>query len=61
MKFKFLEKEKAFFNPMIVPKRQNIDELQNVIISLYLRGMALVILKNRLVYNFNITTSPDLK
>ena len=48
------------FNPMIVPKRKNIvDGLENVIISLYAKGMINSDIEQQIreVYNFDISTS----
>jgi transposase-like protein len=50
----------ANFNPILVPKRQNmIDGLENVIISLYAKGMSNSDIEEQLkeVYNFDISTS----
>ena len=51
---------KGSFNPMIVPKRKNIvDGLENVIISLYAKGMSNSDIEQQIreVYNFDISTS----
>lgn len=48
------------FNPMIVPKRKNmIDGLENVIVSLYAKGMTNSDIEEQIreVYNFDISTS----
>ena len=48
------------FNPMIVPKRKSIvDGLENVIVSLYAKGMSNSDIEQQIreVYNFNISTS----
>ena len=50
----------ASFNPMIVPKRQNmIDGLENVIVSLYAKGMSNSDIEEQIreVYNFDVSTS----
>ena len=50
----------ATFNPMIVPKRQNmLDGLENVIISLYAKGMSNSDIEEQIreVYNFDVSTS----
>jgi len=50
----------AFFNPMIVPKRGNmVDGIENVIISLYAKGMSNSDIEEQIreVYNFDISTS----
>ena len=50
----------ASFNPMIVPKRQNmVDGLENVIVSLYAKGMSVSDIEEQIreVYNFDISTS----
>lgn len=40
LKFKCPEIEDASFNPMIVPKRENmVDGIENIIVSLYAKGM----------------------
>ncbi len=44
----------ASFNPMIVPKRSNmVDGIENVIVSLYAKGMSN---SDREVYNFEVST-----
>ena len=51
---------KGSFNPMIVPKRKNIvDGLENVIISLYAKRMSNSDIEQQIreVYNFDISTS----
>uniref|UniRef100_UPI00404B3E52 IS256 family transposase n=1 Tax=Flavobacterium sp. TaxID=239 RepID=UPI00404B3E52 len=48
------------FNPMIIPKRKNmIDGLENVIVSLYAKGMSNHDIEEQIreVYNFDISTS----
>ena len=48
------------FNPMIVPKRQSmVDGLENVILSLYAKGMINSDIEQQIreVYNFDISTS----
>lgn len=48
------------FNPMIVPKRKNlIDGIENVIVSLYSKGMSNSDIEEQIreVYNFDISTS----
>ena len=50
----------ASFNPIIVPKRQNmLDGLENVIISLYAKGMSNSYIEEQIreVYNFEVSTS----
>ena len=50
----------ASFNPILVPKRQNmIDGLENVIVSLYAKGMSNSDIEEQLkeVYNFDVSTS----
>jgi transposase-like protein len=50
----------ASFNPMIVPKRGNmVDGIENVIVSLYAKGMSNSDIEEQIreVYNFNISTS----
>ena len=50
----------ASFNPIIVPKRQNmLDGLENVIISLYAKGMSNSDIEEQIreVYNFEVSTS----
>lgn len=50
----------ATFNPMIVPKRKSIvDGIENVIISLYAKGMSNSDIEEQIreVYNFDISTS----
>ena len=51
---------KASFNPMLVPKRSNvIDGIENVIISLYAKGMSNSDIEEQIreVYDFDISTS----
>lgn len=48
------------FNPMVVPKRQNmIDGLENIIISLYAKGMSVSDIEEQIreIYNFNVSSS----
>lgn len=48
------------FNPMIVPKRKSmVDGLENVIVSLYAKGMSNSDIEDQIreVYNFDISTS----
>ncbi|PJJ08016.1 transposase-like protein [Flavobacterium sp. 1] len=50
----------ASFNPLIVPKRQSmLDGLENVIISLYAKGMSNSDIEEQIreVYNFEVSTS----
>nr|WP_227871595.1 IS256 family transposase [Flavobacterium kingsejongi] len=50
----------ATFNPAIVPKRQNmLDGLENVIVSLYAKGMSNSNIEEQIreVYNFEVSTS----
>ena len=50
----------ASFNPLIVPKRQRmLDGLENVIISLYAKGMSNSDIEEQIreVYNFEVSTS----
>ncbi len=50
----------ATFNPLIVPKRQNmLDGLENVIVSLYAKGMSNSDIEEQIreVYNFEVSTS----
>ncbi|UOB16695.1 IS256 family transposase [Abyssalbus ytuae] len=50
----------ASFNPMIVPKRGNmVDGLENVIVSLYAKGMSNSDIEEQIreVYNFDVSTS----
>lgn len=50
----------ASFNPIIVPKRQNIvDGVENVIVSLYAKGMTVSDIEQQLreVYNFEVSVS----
>lgn len=50
----------ASFNPMIIPKRQSmVDGLENVIISLYAKGMTVSDIEEQIreVYKFDISTS----
>src|SRR5690606_41982261 len=48
------------FNPMIVPKRQNmVDGIENVIVSLYAKGMTNSDIEEQIseVYGFDVSTS----
>ena len=48
------------FNPMIVPKRKGmVDGLENVIVSLYAKGMSNSDIEEQIreIYNFDISTS----
>ncbi|MDT0684999.1 IS256 family transposase [Autumnicola psychrophila] len=48
------------FNPMIVPKRQNmVDGIENVIVSLYAKGMSNSDIEEQIseVYNFGVSTT----
>jgi putative transposase len=50
----------ASFNPMLIPKRQSmVDGLENVIISLYAKGMSVSDIEEQIreVYNFEVSTS----
>ncbi len=50
----------ATFNPVIVPKRKNmVDGIENVIISLYAKGMSNSDIEEQIreVYNFDVSTS----
>lgn len=50
----------ASFNPMLVPKRQNmVDGIENVIISLYAKGMSNSDIEEQIreVYGFDVSTS----
>lgn len=50
----------ASFNPMLVPKRQNmVDGLENVIVSLYAKGMTVSDIEEQIreVYNFEVSAS----
>lgn len=50
----------AFFNPMLVPKRTNmVDGIENVIISLYAKGMSNSDIEEQIreVYGFDVSTS----
>ena len=50
----------ASFNPMIVPKRGNmVDGIENVIVSLYAKGMSNADIEDQIreVYNFDVSTS----
>ena len=50
----------ASFNPMIVPKRGNmVDGIENVIDSLYAKGMSNSDIEDQIweVYNFDVSTS----
>lgn len=50
----------ASFNPILIPKRQSmVDGLENVIVSLYAKGMTVSDIEEQIreVYNFNVSTS----
>jgi putative transposase len=50
----------ATFNPMLIPKRQSmVDGLENVIVSLYAKGMSVSDIEEQIreVYNFDVSTS----
>ena len=50
----------ASFNPMLIPKRQSmLDGLENVIISLYAKGMSVSDIEEQIreVYHFDVSTS----
>ena len=50
----------ASFNPMLIPKRQSmVDGLENVIVSLYAKGMTVSDIEEQIreVYNFDVSTS----
>jgi len=50
----------ATFNPMLVPKRKNmVDGIENVIVSLYAKGMSNSDIEEQIreVYNFDVSTS----
>jgi transposase-like protein len=50
----------ASFNPMILPKRQSmVDGLENVIVSLYAKGMSVSDIEEQIreVYHFDVSTS----
>jgi len=50
----------ATFNPMLVPKRKSmVDGIENVIVSLYAKGMSNSDIEEQIqeVYNFNVSTS----
>lgn len=50
----------ASFNPMVVPKRGNmVDGIENVIVSLYAKGMSNSDIEEQIkeVYNFEVSTS----
>ena len=50
----------ASFNPMLIPKRQSmVDGLENVIVSLYAKGMSLSDIEEQIreVYNFEVSAS----
>lgn len=50
----------ASFNPMLLPKRQSMaDGLENVIVSLYAKGMSVSDIEEQIreVYNFEVSTS----
>jgi transposase-like protein len=50
----------ASFNPMLIPKRQSmVDGLENVIVSLYAKGMTVSDIEEQIreVYHFEVSTS----
>ncbi len=50
----------ASFNPMLIPKRQTmVDGLENVIVSLYSKGMTNSDIEEQIreIYNFDVSTS----
>ena len=50
----------ASFNPMIIPKRQSmVDGLENVIVSLYAKGMSVSDIEEQIreVYHFDVSNS----
>lgn len=50
----------ASFNPMIVPKRENmVDGIEEVIVSLYAKGMSVADIEEQIrdVYNFDVSAS----
>jgi transposase-like protein len=50
----------ASFNPMLIPKRQSmVDGLENVIVSLYAKGMTVSDIEEQIreAYNFQVSTS----
>lgn len=50
----------ASFNPMLIPKRQSmVDGLENVIVSLYAKGMTVSDIEEQIreVYNFDVSSS----
>ncbi len=50
----------ASFNPMLIPKRKNmVDGIENVIISLYAKGMTVSDIEEQIreVYNFEVSSS----
>jgi transposase-like protein len=50
----------ASFNPMLIPKRQSmVDGLENVIVSLYAKGMTVSDIEEQIreVYNFQVSAS----
>jgi transposase-like protein len=50
----------ASFNPILIPKRQSmVDGLENVIVSLYAKGMTVSDIEEQIreVYNFDLSTS----
>src|SRR5690606_36679500 len=59
-KIKVPRDREASFNPMLVPKRSNmVDGLENVIISLYAKGMSNSDIEEQVreVYGFDVSTS----
>uniref|UniRef100_UPI00168A8D5B transposase n=1 Tax=Arenibacter lacus TaxID=2608629 RepID=UPI00168A8D5B len=52
---KVIKDRNGFFNPMIVQKRRNmVDDIENVIVSLYVKGMSNSDIEEQLseIYNF---------
>ncbi|UMB55302.1 IS256 family transposase [Lutibacter sp. A64] len=50
----------ASFNPMLIPKRKSmVDGLENIIVSLYAKGMSNSDIESQIneLYNFNVSTS----
>lgn len=50
----------ASFNPMLIPKRKNmIDGIETVIVSMYAKGMSVSDIEEQLkdIYNFDVSTS----
>lgn len=52
----------ASFNPMVVPKRENmVDGIEEVIVSLYARGMSVSDIEEQIrdVYSFDVSPQPS--